>query len=453
MIDPARIRFLNESVAVRGQYVLYWMQASQRTVFNPSLEYAIERANELKLPMIVGFGLMDDYPEANARHYAFMLQGLADVETALKQRGILFVIRRGHPAEIALKLAEKASLVVMDRGYLRHQLRWRDQVADGAECPVVQVEGDVVVPIEEASTKQEFAARTLRPKIQKLLPHFLQPLKTVDLEKTSVHLGVKGNIDLSDPKQALKKLKLDQSVGLSKLLSGGQAEAQSMLQKFIAHKLKGYSDGRREPSVRGTSMLAAHLHFGQISPVQIALAAGRSQAPQADRESFLDELIIRRELAMNYVFYQPDYDRFTGLPPWAIQSLKLHEKDLRPYVYSRQELEEGRTHDPYWNAAQNEMIRTGFMHNMMRMYWGKKILEWKKSPEEAFEDALYLNNKYFLCGRDPASYANIGWLFGLHDRPWGRRKIFGTIRYMNAAGLERKFDMEAYLSMVDKLAL
>ena len=200
-----------------------------------------------------------------------------------------------------------------------------------------------------------------------------------------------------------------------------------------------------------TSMLAAHLHFGQISPVEIALRVNESSAPAEDREAFLEELIIRRELAMNFALHQPQYDQFAGLPSWARQTLKDRSADDRAYVYSRQELEEARTHDPYWNAAQKEMILSGYMHNMMRMYWGKKILEWKRTPQEAYGDALFLNNKYFLCGRDPASYANIGWLFGLHDRPWAQRKIFGTVRYMNAAGLERKFDMPAYLKMVENM--
>ena len=451
MIDPARIRVLRDAPAIPGRYVLYWMQASQRTVFNPALEYAAEQANAARLPLIVGFGLMDDYPEANARHYAFMLEGLRDVEGALRERGIRFVARRGSPPEVALALAREASLVVCDRGYLRHQKRWRDALADGAGRRVVQVEGDVVVPIEEVSSKQEFAARTLRPKINKLLSRFLKPLKPVALERESIGLRIAGDIDVSDPLAALGRLKVDRNVPPTALLAGGQSAAGRMLREFVRDRLPRYRTGRREPSVLGTSLLAAYLHFGQVSPVAIALAVRKSAAPLADQDAFLEELIVRRELSMNFVHFQPQYDDFEGLPNWARKTLMAHAKDARAGVYSRQELEEAKTHDPYWNAAQTQMLRTGYMHNMMRMYWGKKILEWKRTPREAFDDALYLNNKYFLCGRDPVSYANIGWLFGLHDRPWGERPVFGMVRYMNAAGLDRKFDMPAYLRKVAEI--
>ena len=449
MIDPARIHVLNEHPVAKGRYVLYWMQASQRAAFNPALEYAITRANELKQPVVVAFGLMDDYPEANSRHYFFMMEGLADVEKILEKRGIQFVMRHGSPPAVALKLAQNASVVVCDRGYLRHQRRWRDEVADGAGRQVVEIEGEVVVPVEAASDKQEFAARTIRPKIARLSPRFLVPVKTVVPRHTSTIAGVSGDIDLSNVDRAIDGLKLDRSVPRSTLLIGGYNQARVLLHQFVGQRLANYTEGRREPSVTGTSMLAAYLHFGQISPVEIALAVYAAKAPVADKEACLEELIVRRELAVNFVYYQPHYDQFDGLPAWARKSLQAHAADNRPYVYSRAELESARTHDPYWNAAQREMTLTGYMHNMMRMYWGKKILEWKQTPQEAYADALYLNNKYFLCGRDAASYANVGWLFGLHDRPWASRPIFGTIRYMNSAGLERKFDMQAYVTKVE----
>jgi deoxyribodipyrimidine photo-lyase len=191
------------------------------------------------------------------------------------------------------------------------------------------------------------------------------------------------------------------------------------------------------------------LHFGQISPLVIALKVMKTQSP--GKEAYLEELIIRRELAMNYTYYNPFYDSFEGLNDWAKKTLKEHEKDKRPYRYSIDELEQAQTHDPYWNAAQEEMRITGKMHGYMRMYWGKKILEWMKSPEEAFSTALYLNNKYELDGRDPNGFAGIAWCFGKHDRPWFERPIFGKIRYMNANGLKRKFNAEAYVDKIKKL--
>jgi deoxyribodipyrimidine photo-lyase len=450
MIEPQRIRQLNSHPIVDGQFVLYWMQASQRTRFNPALEHAIALANEQRKPLLVCFGLMDNYPEANERHYAFMLEGLKDVHTRLAKRRIKFVVKHGQPADVALHFSRRASMVICDRGYQRHQKRWRDTVADGAGCRVVQVEGDVVVPVETASDHCEFAARTLRPKIHKHWERFLKKPRSLAVKLSSLNLDVSGDIDVTDTESTLARLKIDRSVPRSTRFVGGEKAAGKRLREFLNHKLNDYANRRNEPSVQATSTMSAYLHFGQISPIELALAVRGRQLSFADsRESYLEELIVRRELAVNFVEYHPKYDSYDALPRWAQKTLAEHRRDKRAYVYTREQLENAATHDRYWNTAQLEMTRTGYMHNYMRMYWGKKILEWKRSPREAYSDVLYLNNKYFLCGRDPNAYANVGWIFGLHDRPWGpARKIFGTVRYMNAAGLERKFDMEGYLNFI-----
>jgi deoxyribodipyrimidine photo-lyase len=439
MIQASRIHQLNDRPIVQnGRFVLYWMQASQRTRFNHALEYVIQRGNELKLPIVVCFGLMDDYPEANERHYAFMLQGLDDVREELRKRKVKFVIKHGSPAEVAIYYATNAAMLVCDRGYLRHQRRWRDQVADEAKCRVVQVESDVVVPVEVASDKREYAARTIRPRIHRHLKAFLIPLDEIKVKHSSLDLNLAGDaISLED-------IKIDRSVGAVSHFKGGQVEAQRRLGEFVRARLRRYDEHRNEPSADATSHMSMYLHFGQISPLEIALAA-------ESEEKYIEELVVRRELAMNFVFYTHNYDRFDCLPDWAKKTLAKHARDAREFVYSLKQLEEADTHDRWWNAAMREMLKTGYMHNYMRMYWGKKILEWSKSPRQAYEHLLHLNNKYFLDGRDPASYSNVGWIFGLHDRPWTQRKIFGTIRYMNAAGLERKFDMEAYAKRVESL--
>ena len=451
MVSETRLRRLNEHEPRAGRYVLYWMQASQRTRFNHALEYAIEQANALNLAVVVGFGLMDDYPEANLRHYAFMLQGLRDVKRALAGRGIALVVRRGQPAEVALSLAEEAALVVCDRGYLRHQVTWRDQVADRAAACVVEVESDVVVPVEQASEKLEFAARTIRPKIHRRLEENLSPLPSRKVKRDSAGMKLPSDINVERTESVLEGMKLDRSVGISPIFIGGQEEAQHRLKGFMRDKLPGYAKGRNEPAAGQTSTMSAYLHFGQISPIEIALAVRASSAPKVDRDAYIEELIVRRELSVNFVTYNGQYDRYEGLPVWAKQTLAEHRRDKRPALYSRADLEAGRTSDPYWNAAQHEMTNTGFMHNYMRMYWGKKIIEWSPSPQEAFETALHLNNKYFLCGRDPNGYTGVAWLFGLHDRPWQERPAFGKVRYMNAAGLERKFDIDAYVRKVEQI--
>jgi deoxyribodipyrimidine photo-lyase len=449
MIQPARVQVLNEAREnLGGRYVLYWMQASQRAQWNHALEYAAFRANELGRPLVVCFGLMDEYPEANERHYAFLLEGLSDVRAALAGRGVQFVVRRGPPPEVALELSRGAALLVCDRGYLRHQKRWRDDVADRAGVSVVQVESDVAVPVEAASDHQEFAARTLRPKHRRQWPAYLKPLKAVPLKVDSLELRIAGDVDVSDPAGALARLKIDRSVGRSTRFRGGSVAARRAFDGFLANRLNGYAENRREPAAGATSTISAYLHFGQISPLEIALKVkARRGVPDADRDAYLEELLVRRELAVNFVHYSPNYDSFDALPAWAGRTLADHASDRRETIYTRAQLESAATHDPYWTAAQTEMVRTGFMHNSMRMYWGKKVLEWKASAREAFAEVLYLNNRYFLCGRDPVAYANVAWVFGLHDRPWGpARPVFGTVRYMNAAGLERKFDMEAYVA-------
>jgi deoxyribodipyrimidine photo-lyase len=453
MNQDSRLSQINDSPHdPAGQFVLYWMQASQRTRFNHALEFSIALANELGKPLIVCFGLMDNYPEANERHYYFMLQGLRDVERNLEKRKIKLVVRHGNPPEVALHFAKHAAAVVCDRGYLRHQKAWRDQVADGARCCVYEVESDVVCPVEVVSDKHEFAARTIRPKIHRVWDKFLVAPQPVAVKRSSLDLDVKGNLDVSDPDKLLAKLKLDRSVSKVTTFPGGENAGQKALSDFVAHRLNNYSQGRNEPADGHVSFMSRFLHFGQLSPLQIALAVKESDAPKVDRESYLEELIVRRELSMNFCNFNPKYDSYDCLPNWAKQTLDKHRKDKRPKVYSREELEFAKTADPYWNAAQTEMLKTGFMHNYMRMYWGKKILEWSNSPEAAFKTTLHLNNKYFIDGRDPNGYANVAWIFGLHDRPWTEREIFGTIRYMNAAGLERKFEIGRYVKKVEAIS-
>ncbi|MEO3433580.1 deoxyribodipyrimidine photo-lyase [Inquilinus sp. CAU 1745] len=452
MIEKERLKDLNDQPEREGEYVLYWVQQSQREAFNPALEAAIAHANRLELPVLVGFGLTDGYPEANARHYAFMLEGLLDVEQALSRRGIGFVVQHGSPDEVAINLARDAALVVCDRGYLRHQKKWCQHVASAAGRRVVQVECDVVVPVELASGKIETAARTLRPKIQRLRDDFLKPMRRTPVKVKIGSRKPPRSIDLSDAPALLGKLKIDHNIGPVRRFKGGAGEAHRRLDAFIEGPLEKYADARGEPAREQVSFLSAYLHFGQISPVEIALSVSKARAGNAHRAAYLEELVVRRELAMNFVEHQPRYDGYSCLPDWARKTLEAHRGDPRPHTYSEPQLAAGKTHDRYWNAAMCEMRVTGYMHNHMRMYWGKKILEWSPSPEKAFKTALTLNNRYFLCGRDSNSYANVAWCFGLHDRPWPERAIFGKVRSMTAGGLERKIDIDAYVKRVDELA-
>jgi len=269
-IQPERIQDLNDKPLQRGDYVLYWMQQAQRAEYNHALEHAARRANALGKPLLVAFGLTDDYPEANLRHYHFMLEGLQDVEQALTRRGVRFVVRRGAPDEVALHLAQNAALLVCDRGYLRPQRVWRERVAESAPCRVVQVESDVVVPVELASPKKEHAARTLRPRLTKHLPRFLVELPETKLDQGSLGLDVRGE-DLSDIGVLLERLRLEQQVPPVRLFRGGTTEAKRILHGFLEENFAAYARTRNQPQTNFVSHMSKYLHFGQVSPVYVVL--------------------------------------------------------------------------------------------------------------------------------------------------------------------------------------
>jgi deoxyribodipyrimidine photo-lyase len=448
MIQQERIKPLNQRSLRRGKYVLYWMQASQRAEYNHALEYAISQANEVHQPILVFFGITDHFPEGNERHYFFMLEGLREVKQSLERRGIRMIVQHHSPELGAVKFGKEASLVVVDRGYLRIQKFWRDYAANRLGCPLIQVESDVIIPVEEASAKEEYAAATLRRKVNKKLKRFLVPLKPRIPHIDSLSLDF-DDFNIDDIGEAIARLRIDRSVQKSNYFHGGPREAQKYLKIFLESRLDRFPELRNDPTLDYLSQMSPYLHFGQISPLLIALKVLETKSPGT--EAFLEELIVRRELSMNFVFYNGQYDSFEGLPEWAKRSLGIHQKDKHPSLYRLQELEMAKTHNAYWNAAQKEMVIKGKMHGYMRMYWGKKILEWSKTPEEAFRRALYLNNKYELDGRDPNGFTGVAWCFGKHDRPWAERPIFGHVRYMNDKGLRRKFAADEYVNMMSQL--
>jgi deoxyribodipyrimidine photo-lyase len=447
-----RIQRLNQRPIEKRRYVLYWMQQAQRADWNQALEYAVEQANLLRQPVAVVFGLTESYPDANLRHFTFMLQGLLETRQGLEERGIGLAVIKGSPEAVALDAAREASLVVCDRGFLRHQKRWRAELAHRSEVCVVQVETDTVVPVETSSHKAEIGARTLRPKLRSHLESGLRRPHARLPKCDSLDILDKG-VELGNLEAVLSTLKTDHAVTPVAAFLGGTTEARRRLEDFVSGKLTGYAELRSRPELDHVSRLSPYLHFGQISALEVASRVmDDEQGSEDDRRAFLEELVVRRELGHNFVHFTPDYDAYASLPSWARSSLEQHAGDPRPHLYSSEQMEAAETHDPYWNAAMVEMKLTGYMHNYMRMYWGKKILEWSKNPETAYYTVLQLNNRYFLDGRDPASYANVGWIFGLHDRPWSERPIFGKVRYMSASGLERKTDIGGYVARIRDLA-
>ena len=452
MIHGERVQTLNErETRGEGSYVLYWMQRAQRAANNHALEFAIREANQRQLPLLAVFGITQRFPDANARSYAFMLEGLRETKEALAKRGILLEVRLEPPVEAVRDTADAAAVVVVDRGYLRVERRWRERVARRVACPVVQVETDVVVPVETASPKEEYAAYTIRPKIHDHLNSFLRPLEETELERGTLD-RVDCGLKLEDIETLLERMRINRSATRVGVFQSGAAEAHRLLDAFIEKKLDRYDEERNDPSQDYLSHMSPYLHFGQISPLEVALRVRHAEgAGQENRDAYLEELIVRRELSMNFCLYNPEYDSLDGLPDWARKTLHEHAGDERTHVYDMKAFESAATHDPYWNAAQREMLLTGKMHGYMRMYWGKKILEWTPRPETAMRIALALNNRYELDGRDPNGYTGVAWCLGKHDRAWAEREVYGKVRYMSAGGLERKFDIDGYVRKVDDL--
>ena len=427
-----------------GACVVYWMQRSQRGVDNPALDVAVEAANALGKPVVAFFAPVPFYPNANLRAYQFLVEGIPDIAAALEKRNIGFALRR-YPDHNLVKFCDevKAALVVGDENPMREPEHWRQIASQKLRIPLWTVDSDVIVP-SRLIEKEQYAAFHIRRKLEAQLDRFLvkpaNPRAKVAWKKPAKLHSLATNSEITEG------WAIDRSVAASSDFKGGTKEAFRLLSEFINKKLPRYAKDRNHPEIDGTSRLSPYLHFGHISPVTIALAVRESTAPGADKESFMNELLVWRELAVNLVTYNSNYDNFECGENWAHRTLADHARDPRPYLYSEQQLENAETHDPLWNAAQMQMVNTGWMHNYVRMYWGKKILEWSRTPAEAYRIAVALNDKYELDGRDPNGYAGVAWsIVGKFDRPWFTRPIFGQIRYMSGASTGKKFDSRRYI--------
>jgi deoxyribodipyrimidine photo-lyase len=428
-----------------GACVVYWMQRAQRGVDNPALDTAAEAANLLGKPVVVFFAPVPFYPHGNLRHYNFLTEGIPDIAKALKKRGIGFVLRR-FPEHSLLRFCDevKPSLVVGDENPMREPDGWRRSAAQKLSVPLWTVDADVIVP-SILLQKAQYASHIIRPRLRAQFERFMvRPKNTkarVAWKKPARLLSLDTEFDIT------QNWPLDRSVGPVSAFHGGSREALRLLKAFVKSGLRGYSTARNKPEVDGTSRLSPYLHFGHIGPLTVALAVEKAGAPQADKDAFLNQVITWRELAVNMVRFNPNYDNFECGEAWAHRTLSKHAKDDRPVLYSEQQLEDAETYDPLWNAAQKQMVTTGWMHNYLRMYWAKKILEWSPSAAQAFQIAVRLNDKYELDGRDPNGYAGIAWsIVGKFDRPWFERPIFGQIRYMSGQSTGRKFDSKKYIA-------
>ncbi|KJE93780.1 deoxyribodipyrimidine photo-lyase [Capsaspora owczarzaki ATCC 30864] len=462
--------------------VLYWMSRDQRVQDNWALIYAQQLAIQHRVPLFVGFCLVPHFLDATIRQYDFMMEGLREVETALRGLNISFHLFTGTAAEHLPGFVESKRLgaVVTDFSPVRVIQRWTTELANslaqttiattGATqshtgIPLIQLDAHNVVPCWHASPKLEYAARTIRPKLHKLLSEFLtefpevaahpcsarqspsspQSARASSAASSNAHFqsGLSAPVDWD---AARASLQVNRTITAVPDIVPGTRAGMTTLRTFVEQRMRYFGAVRNDPNERVLSNLSPYFHFGQIAPQRAILVAYAAHA--RCRESvdvFVEEALVRRELSDNFCFYNPNYDSIAGASAWAQETLQAHAGDAREFVYTEEELESATTHDLLWNAAQLEMVREGKMHGFMRMYWAKKILEWTASPSEALRIAIHLNDKYNLDGRDPNGYVGCMWsICGIHDQGWGERPIFGKIRFMNLKGCQRKFDVAKY---------
>ena len=485
-LNQSRLVRLNDKPIDRsGDFVLYWMQMQRRFSSNHSLDYAIKCADELGKPLVVYEGLRLDYPWASARLHQFIIEGMRDNAATAKALGFTYwpyVETPDQPARgLLARIVARAALVVTDDFPCFIIPAQSAALAARTERAVIAVDSNGVVPLRLLGAAP-YAAAHLRPRIHKAFAEAFERRSVADptpprARATRIMPGF-ALAKLDDPAALVARLPLDQRVGAVADRRGGSVAARACLQRFIKHGLPIYADHRSEPmppSAAHGSGLSPYLHFGHISIEEVVKAVfaptggwapGRLHLEAAGKRegffgtdrnanSFLDEALTWRDVG--YVWHvhrrEDTASLKTALPPWAWATLHLHAAEKRDHVYDLEQWESASTHDPLWNAAQRELVATGTIHNYLRMLWGKKVIEWSRTPEEAYRTLVHLNNKYALDGRNPHSYTGILWCFGLFDRPWMERRVFGQIRYMTSDSTAKKFKLGAYLDWVATLPL
>ena len=446
----------NAKENTKGRYVIYWMQMFKRASHNYALNFAIQMANERRLPLVVYEGLKFYYPWASDRFHTFILEGVEEKYVEFAERGIRYVFylqrNQSDPKNTVARLAKDAALLVTD-DYPCFIIPEHNERIAQLNLPVYAVDANGMIPLS-ALPKEEYAAYTIRPKIQRLLPDLPRSIVMPHLEVQQPSLDVdcpETSVSSSNIADLVSECDIDHSVKPSKLYHGGTKAGRKRLTHFVRGILPHYNKTHNEPSFDGTSRLSPYLHFGFLSIQEVVDAVERANAPKPGKEAFLEQVIVRRELSFNFTRHNQYYDSLKSLPDWALKTMRDHADDPRPELLDEGTIERAETYDELWNAAQRELVCTGLLHNYVRMLWGKRVIEWQRSYEMAFELLVHLNNKYALDGRDPNSYAGILWCFGKHDRPWFDREIFGTLRYMTSQSMAKKFRARNYIQSMSSV--
>ncbi len=453
-----RLRVLNQVPVNPGaSYVLYWSQMNRRADANHALAHAAAEANRLRLPLLVYEGLTCTYRAASDRFHTFVLAGVAEQQKRIEALGAGYCFylrkRRADDNAVLYKLAANAALVVTDDYPTFIAADHLARVPARIGVAFHAVDSSCVVPMNHF-VKQEWAAYTIRPKIHKVLRDHLHPVPPIQLHHpwTLPRPAFHTEVTPDNIPALVAACEIDHSVPPSPAFPGGRLAAERTLHSFLKSRFARYGAERNSPSNHATSGLSPYLHFGQISSLEVALAAeGYAAEHNLSAAEFLEELIVRRELAFNFARFAPALDRIDVLPEWAQLTIRKHANDHRDHVYTYEQFEQAQTHEPLWNACQKEMLLRGKIHGYYRMYWGKKIIEWSPTHQQALDTMIHIHDRYALDGRDPNTYTGILWCFGLHDRPWGERPVFGTIRYMGFDGMKRKTDVPGYIREIDYL--
>ena len=480
-VPAIRIRKNNEKpLREGGRYVLYWMIASRRLQYNFALDRALEHCRMFSKPLVIFEALRVGYSWASDRLHRFVLDGMADNARYCKSHGVLYFPyvepTPGAGKGLLAALAENACVVVTDDFPSFFLPRMVASAAKQVTVSLEAVDSNGLLPLR-ATERVAQRAFDFRRYLQKELPKHLaefphpDPLGKANLpgapepsKKTLAKWPMASGDLLRGENDSLALLPIDHAVR-PVALQGGQEAARAHGREFFEQRFPLYAEHRNEPELDVASGFSPYLHFGHLSvhevfaelvkrekwkPERLAVRLNGSREGwwnmSTTAESFLDELITWREVGYNFASHREDFDRYESLPAWVQKTLEEHTKDEREHVYSLEEFETGRTHDALWNAAQRQLLREGRIHNYLRMLWGKKILEWSRTPQEAAKTMIHLNNKYALDGRNPNSYSGIFWVLGRYDRPWGpERPVFGTIRYMSSENTARKVSVKGYL--------
>lgn len=447
MLDNHVHHLIKRDESFKPQIVIYIMETSLRMSHNPGLKQAEAFSTLYQIPLQICVFINPNTPFKTNRKDLFLYEGILDIYKQCQAMHLSFQCGSDLLHDFIYPSLSKQPIILFDQGYLsfqrEHQKKVYFELVNRHDIDFYLVEGNVFVPVKKASDKGEYGAYTIRKKIMnQVFPfhhHFeVKPFMTQE-----------NTLDWEPTLQ--EKINSYLSPSIPRYFIGGEMEGKKRLHDFIQSRLPLY-DHASNPAYDVSSKLSMYLRYGFISPFELVEEVNQAPVLDSIKEKFIEQLIVRRELSVNFVYYQTDYlnlDSFSEA--WMKNTMSKHLSDPRPIHYQIDDYLHLRTHDIYFNAAMKEMMTTGFMHGYMRMYWAKKIIEWSPSYQEAFETLVRLNDTYFLDGVDPNSYASIAWCFGKHDRPWQERPIFGVIRYMNEAGLKRKFDMSKYIERINLL--